>query len=101
MTEEKKERKKPRPMRTYPKPLPKDYKMSQVQKVIRKYRVIRRFTRNRLGQEAGVWPLTIKEYETDNMHNPRLLQLAAVLSTLELDLWVIDRKTGTLIERLY
>ncbi|WP_139117610.1 hypothetical protein [Endozoicomonas atrinae] len=100
MTEQK-EKKQRKPMRTYPKRLPKDYKMSPIQKVVRKYRVRRRFTRNRLSAASGVFSRTIEQYETNNLHNPRILHLAAVLNVLDLDLWVIDRTNGTLVERIY
>ncbi len=101
MTDKQEPEKQPKPIRTYPKPLPVGYKMSPVQRVLRKYRVKRRFSRNRLATTAGVWPRTIEMYETTNTHTPSLAHLAAIFNALELDIWVIDRRDGTLIERIY
>lgn len=101
MTEHNKQKPDRKPMRTFPKRLPKNYEMGQIQKVIRKYRVRRRFTRMRLAQEAGVFFRTIEQYETNNQLNPRILYFTAVLNTLDLELWVIDRRDSTLVERIY
>nr|MDT0250063.1 hypothetical protein [Endozoicomonas sp.] len=95
------ERKKQKPVRTYPKRLPLDAKTSVLQRIIRLFRVRRGFSKQRLSEVSGVFSRTIALWEKDCEMSPRILHVAAVLDALDLELWVIDRTDGKLVDRIY
>ena len=77
--------------------LAKGYKLGDL---VASLRAERSIPRTVLARNANIPVRTIQSWEHGERLDPRLSYVIKVLDVMDLDIWIIDRKRGVLVERL-